>query len=50
MHSGQYTIHAIYIHVFIQGMNQGKPILNTDLKGRICKYIPVSFLHIPQQG
>ena len=49
MCSGQQTIHAIYIHVCNQGIYQGKSILHTKLKGRICKYILVSFLHIPQQ-
>ena len=50
MRSGQETIHAIYIHVCNQGIYQGKSILHTELKGRICKYILASFLHIPQQG
>ena len=50
MHSGQFTIHAIYIHVCNQGIYQGKSILHAQLKDRICKYILVSFLHIPQQG
>ena len=50
MHSGQYTTHAVYIHVCNQGIYQGKSIVHTQLKGRICNYILVSFLHLPQQG
>ena len=48
MHTDQQTIHAIYIHVCNQDMYQGKSILHTKLKGRICKYILASFLHISQ--
>ena len=50
MCSGQKTIHAIYKHVFNQGINQGKSLLHTKLKGRICKYILVSFLYIHNRG